>query len=47
MQLGDVKESFADIEKTIVMLGYKPKTNIHIGIKIFVDWYKKYNKETI
>ena len=40
MQPGDVPESFADIEKSIEMLNYKPKTNIDIGIKNFINWYK-------
>ena len=42
MQPGDVKESFADIDKSIEMLDYKPKTNIDIGIKEFIDWYINY-----
>ena len=40
MQPGDVKESFADIEKSIKMLGYKPSTNVEVGIEKFIDWYK-------
>jgi len=40
MQPGDVKESFADIEKSIDMLGYKPKVNVDVGIKSFIDWYE-------
>ena len=33
MQPGDVPESFADIDKSIEMLGYKPITNVGVGIK--------------
>ena len=44
MQLGDVKESFADIDKSIEMLEYQPKTNVELGIKKFIDWYKKYKR---
>mgnify|MGYP002526047048 FL=1 len=40
MQLGDVQESFANIDKSIEMLNYRPKTNIDIGINIFINWYK-------
>ena len=47
MQPGDTKESFADIDKSIVMLDYKPTINIDIGINIFINWYKKYIKDTI
>ena len=42
MQLGDVPESFADIEKSIKMLDYKPTTNVNVGIKKLIDWYLQY-----
>jgi len=42
MQPGDVVESFADIDKSIEMLNYKPTTNIDVGIKNFIYWYKEY-----
>jgi UDP-glucuronate 4-epimerase len=44
MQQGDVPESFADIDKSSQMLGYKPTTNIDLGISNFVDWYRDYYK---
>ena len=44
IQPGDIPESFADIEKSTKMLGYKPVTDIKDGIPNFVDWYKQYNK---
>ena len=40
MQPGDVPESFADIKNAIEKLDYYPKTNINIGIKNFIYWYK-------
>ena len=40
MQPGDVTESFADIEKSVKMLGFKPKTNVDEGIKFFIHWCK-------
>ena len=43
MQPGDVPESFADIGKSVEMLGYNPETNIDKGIKYLVDWYREYN----
>jgi len=46
MQPGDVPESFADIEKSIEMLGYKPTTNVDVGIRKFVEWYKGYHSIT-
>ena len=42
MQPGDVKKSFADINKSIEKLAFNPKINIDVGISKFIDWYKKY-----
>jgi len=42
MQPGDVTESFADIDKSVKILGYKPITNVDKGIKYFIKWYKGY-----
>ena len=44
MQLGDMKETFADIKKSQNMLQYDPKINLSKGISKFVSWYKKYCK---
>ena len=44
MQMGDVPESFADIKSSMEKLNYCPKTNIDVGIKSFVRWFKDYNK---
>jgi len=44
MQPGDVKESFADIGKSIKKLNYNPKTSIDEGIPKFVSWYNNYYK---
>jgi UDP-glucuronate 4-epimerase len=43
MQQGDLPESFADIDKSTEMLGYKPVTNIVDGIPRFIEWYNEYN----
>ena len=42
MQPGDVKRSFADIDYSIKMLDFKPKTSIEKGIPKFIDWYQEY-----
>ena len=42
MQPGDVKETFADIDETNRLTGYKPTTSIAEGVPKFVDWYKSY-----
>jgi len=44
MQQGDLSVSFADIDKSTEMLGYKPVTNIVNGIPRFIDWYKEYHE---
>ena len=44
LQLGDVKKTHASINKLTKYVGYKPKYNIYIGIKKFVDWYIRYYK---
>ena len=42
LQKGDVVKTHADIKALDVYCSYKPKTDIKIGIKLFIDWYKKY-----
>jgi len=44
MQLGDVKKTYADIEITKKKLHYNPQTNLKLGLKNFVNWYKDYIK---
>ncbi len=43
MQLGDVKETYADISETRRDFGYEPATTIEEGVPRFVAWYKKYH----
>lgn len=45
MQPGDVYETYADITEIEKDFGFKPKTNIDIGLKNFVDWYNEFYKE--
>lgn len=45
MQLGDVKDTFADVNKLIEDVGYKPETSIEVGIEKFVKWYRQYYKK--
>ena len=42
IQPGDVKQTYADIDETTRLTGYKPTTSIDKGIPKFVDWYKSY-----
>lgn len=40
MQPGDVPQTFADITKARNLLGYDPQTQIEVGIKKFVEWFR-------
>jgi len=42
LQLGDVPETFADIEDLVHDVGYRPATPIEVGVKRFVDWFCEY-----
>jgi hypothetical protein len=42
MQPGDVPSTFADVKSLEQDVGYKSKTKVDEGIKIFVDWYREY-----
>ena len=44
MQLGDVKETHADIEHTKKELDFCPTTTINKGIPLFVKWFLGYIK---
>ncbi|AIK96719.1 GDP-mannose 4,6-dehydratase [Candidatus Odyssella acanthamoebae] len=44
MQLGDVKETYANIDKAKAELGYSPQTTIDTGVPNFVRWYMDYHK---
>lgn len=44
MQLGDVPATYADIDDLYADVGFKPNTQIEIGIERFVAWYKDYYK---
>ncbi|MBT7624579.1 MAG: NAD-dependent epimerase/dehydratase family protein [Flavobacteriaceae bacterium] len=43
-QLGDVKETYADIKKSKEKLDYIPKISIYQGVPRFIKWYKDYNQ---
>lgn len=44
LQMGDVPDTYADVEALVNDVGYRPQTNIDKGIGNFVEWYKKYYK---
>jgi len=44
LQPGDVPATWADVNDLEIDLGYHPNTDIRIGVKRFVEWYKEYFK---
>jgi UDP-glucuronate 4-epimerase len=42
MQLGDVPDTWADVEALARDVGYRPSTPLEEGVKHFVDWYLEY-----
>jgi UDP-glucuronate 4-epimerase len=44
MQLGDIKKTYADVNKAKLMLNYKPSTKFKNGMEIFIDWFCDYYK---
>ena len=42
LQLGDVPDTYADVEDLVRDVGYKPATTVEQGVKAFVDWYREY-----
>lgn len=44
-QPGDVPRTYADVSKANSLLGYSPKTPIAEGIKKYVEWFKKIDRE--
>ena len=44
MQPGDVEKTFADTKKLKKLIEFEPATNLDLGIKKFINWYKEYYK---
>jgi UDP-glucuronate 4-epimerase len=42
MQLGDLPDTWADVEALTQDVGYQPATNLETGVKQFVEWYLAY-----
>jgi len=47
LQLGDVPDTWADVEDLAADVGYHPETPVEEGIKHFVDWYVDYYGVTL
>ncbi len=42
IQPGDVPATFADVDALVKNLGYKPHTEIQVGVNNFIDWYLEF-----
>ena len=42
LQLGDVPDTWADVEDLVADVGYRPSTPVEQGVRSFVDWYLDY-----
>jgi UDP-glucuronate 4-epimerase len=42
LQPGDVPDTFADVDRLVADIGYKPTTTVEEGIEKFVEWYREY-----
>jgi UDP-glucuronate 4-epimerase len=47
MQLGDVPDTWADVEALARDVGYRPSTDLETGVKHFVEWYLGYYRPLI
>lgn len=46
MQLGDVRDTWADVDALARDVGYRPGTEVEEGVKRFVAWYLEYYGES-
>jgi UDP-glucuronate 4-epimerase len=42
LQIGDVPNTYADVDELIADVGYKPDTPLEVGVRNFVEWFKGY-----
>jgi UDP-glucuronate 4-epimerase len=42
LQLGDVPETYADIDDLVRDVDYRPATPIEVGVRRFVEWFREY-----
>ncbi len=42
LQQGDVPDTYADVTDLVKDTGYKPSTEIEVGVARFVEWYRDY-----
>lgn len=42
IQAGDVPATYADVDDLMRDVGFRPATSIEEGVRLFVDWYRRY-----
>lgn len=42
MQPGDVYQTYADVDELVRDFGFRPHTNLEVGLRKFARWYKEY-----
>jgi UDP-glucuronate 4-epimerase len=47
MQLGEIKTTYASIDKANHLLGYTPKTSLENGLAAFISWYHDHYAQTV
>ena len=47
LQLGDVPDTYADVQSLVDAVGYQPATTVEEGVSRFVDWYLDYYRVTV
>lgn len=44
LQMGDVPDTYADVDALVQDVDYRPGTPIEVGVRNFVDWYRDFYK---
>ena len=47
MQAGDVTTTYADVTELVEEMGYRPGTDVEVGVERFVEWYQAFYKAEI
>ncbi len=42
LQLGDVPDTWANVDELVADVGYRPSTPVEVGVQKFIEWYRSY-----
>jgi UDP-glucuronate 4-epimerase len=45
MQMGDIPDTWANVDMLVRDVGYRPCTALELGVQKFVEWYREYYGE--